>query len=104
MVKNANRLSGKVKGKVKVVKNANRSSIVKICALITNLAFGAGDVLAVLKLDLPRGLSEVSKAGPSRPPEHVVGDRLVRRLRQEDRQVAQVAWLVKDHPLSVLNL
>ena len=59
-----------------------------------HLAFGAGDILAVFKLDLPGGLSEVSKASPSCSPEHIVGNRLVRRLWKEDRQVSEVSRLV----------
>ena len=59
-----------------------------------HLAFGACDILAVFKLDLPGGLSEVSKASPSCSPEHIVGNRLVRRLWKEDRQVSQVSRLV----------
>ena len=68
------------------------------------LTFGAGDVLAVLKLDLSSGLCEIAKTSSGRPPEHVVGDRPLRRLGEEDRQVAQVAGLVQDHPFSVLHL
>ena len=69
-----------------------------------HLAFGACDILAVFKLDLPGSLSEVSKAGPSCSPEHIVGNRLVRRLWKEDRQISQVSRLVQDNSLSVINL
>ena len=72
--------------------------------LSQHLTFGAGDVLAVFKLDLSSGLREIAKTSSGCPPEHVVGDRPLRRLGEEDRQVAQVAGLVQDHPFSVLHL
>ena len=75
-----------------------------IMDLLPEYNFQEDDILAVFELDLPGGLSEVSKAILSCSPEHIVGNCLLRRLWNKDRQVSQESRLIEDNALSIVNL